>query len=188
MTIVPPPPKPFTLSWTCLQSEPNSPSKSLPRPQNTQTRHQKTFAQAVGNICDIPLSQLPKPCLKGDDRAIQIHDDEYEAGLEACKHNLQGRIIWPKRSNLISVESLKTMMSVLWKDFKRRGVTSIGKGFYEFSFSSIEDMRRVRSIGSWNLSPGLLKLFAWSKDFRPSLQHQATTQVWICIYGLSQEY
>lgn len=77
---------------------------------------------------------------------------------------------------------------MLWKAIDRWGVTSIGKGFYEFSFSSIENMRRVRSIGSWNLSPGILKLFTWSKDFSPSLQQQATTQVWIRILGLSQEY
>ncbi|MCI67187.1 DUF4283 domain protein, partial [Trifolium medium] len=30
---------------------------------------------------------------------------------------------------------------------------SLGKGFYEFTFSSLEDVRRVRSIASWNLNP-----------------------------------
>lgn len=142
----------------------------------------------MSNICDIPLSQWPKPCLKGDDRAIQIPDDEYEAGLETCEHNLQGKIIWPKGSNPITVDSLRSKLSVLWKAIGRWGVTSIGKGYYEFSFSSVEDMRRVRTVGSWNLNPGILKLFAWSKDFNPNFQHQTTTHVWIRIFGLSQEY
>jgi len=119
MTTVPPPLKTTIINWPCLQSQPNSPSKSSPQPDNTQTKQQKTFAQAVSNICDIPLSQLPKPCLKGEDRAIQIPDNEYEAGLETCKHNLQGRIIWPKGSNPITVDNLINKLSVLWKTIGR---------------------------------------------------------------------
>lgn len=111
----------------------------------------------------------PKLCLKGDDRVIQIPDDENGAGLEACKHNFHGRIIWPKGSNPITVKNLRTKLLGFCKDIKGWGVTSIGKGFYVFSFSGIEDIRRMRSIGSWNLSPGLLKIFAWSKDFSPNL-------------------
>jgi hypothetical protein len=64
----------------------------------------------------------------------------------------------------------------------------LGKGFYEFVFSSLEDVQKVRSAGSWNLNPGLLKLFAWSRDFNPNLQHQTSAQVWVRIHGLSQEY
>jgi hypothetical protein len=49
-------------------------------------------------------------------------------------------------------------------------------------------MRSVRAVGAWNLSPGSLKLFAWSTDFNPGMQQQTTAQVWIRIFGLSQEY
>lgn len=38
------------------------------------------------------------------------------------------------------------------------------------------------------MNPGILKLFAWSRDFSPNTQQQTTTQVWLRIYGLSQEY
>jgi hypothetical protein len=34
----------------------------------------------------------------------------------------------------------------------------------------------------------LLKFFAWSKDFNPKLQHNTSAQVWVKIFGLSQEY
>jgi hypothetical protein len=61
----------------------------------------------------------------------------------------------------------------------------LGKGFYEFVFSSLEDVQKVKSAGSWNLNPGLLKLFAWSRDFNPNLQHQTSAQVWVRIHGLS---
>lgn len=68
------------------------------------------------------------------------------------------------------------------------GVTSIGKGYYEFVFSLIEDARRVRSVNSWPLNPGFLKLFPWSRDFSPSQQSNSSAQVWLRIHGLAQEY
>jgi hypothetical protein len=33
-----------------------------------------------------------------------------------------------------------------------------------------------------------LKLFAGSRDFNPKLQHNTSVQVWVKIFGLSQEY
>jgi hypothetical protein len=62
------------------------------------------------------------------------------------------------------------------------------KRLLELAFSSIEDMKRVRSTALWNLNPGMLKLFAWSKDFNPSAQKLSSAQVWLKIYGLAQEY
>lgn len=59
---------------------------------------------------------------------------------------------------------------------------------YEFSFSSIEDLRRVLAVGSWNLAPWILRLFSWTPDFNPYLVKQTDTQCWIRIIGLPQEY
>jgi len=55
-------------------------------------------------------------------------------------------------------------------------------------FSSVEDVRRVRSVASWNLNLGFLKLFAWQNDFNLNLQRNTSAQVWVRIYGLAQEY
>jgi len=41
----------------------------------------------------------------------------------------------------------------------------LGKGFYEFTFSSLEDMQRVLAIGTWNLSLGILHVFFLDKRF-----------------------
>jgi len=38
------------------------------------------------------------------------------------------------------------------------------------------------------LNLGLLKLFPWTKDFNAYLQTNTSAQVWLKIYGLSQEY
>ncbi|MCI06218.1 pectin acetylesterase [Trifolium medium] len=148
----------------------------------------KSFAQVVSNVCDIPLNQLPQPCVKGDRTAILIPEDEYRVGIETCQHNLHGRIIWPKGVVPLKIDVVRSKLAPGWKSLAKWEITSLGKSFYEFSFSSLEDVQTVRSVGSWNLSPGLLKLFTWSKDFNPNIQHQTTAQVWVRIYGLSQEY
>jgi hypothetical protein len=108
--------------------------------------------------------------------------------MEACKCNLHARILWPKGSTPLTFVALRTKLQPVWKNLSRWGITSIGKGFYEFIFSSIEDANNVRSVGSWNLNPGILKLFAWTHDFNPSLFQNSTAQVWVRLYGLSQEY
>jgi hypothetical protein len=109
-------------------------------------------------------------------------------GMDACKHNPHGGIVWPKGATPLTVVALKQKLTPTWKDLARWGITLLGKGFYEFSFSSLEDVRRVRTVASWNLDPGYLKLFAWSGDFNPNLQKNTTAQVWVRLYGLSQEY
>lgn len=70
---------------------------------------------------------------------------------------------------------------ILWKPIGKWGITSLGRGFSEFSFSTVEDFRSV-------LKSGLLCLFSWTPDFNPYLQRQTTTRCWIRILGLSQEY
>lgn len=178
-----PPPK-FILPWPCLADSTDNPINPPFKP----VAQKKSFADAVNNVCDIPFSQLPKPVIKGDEVAIAIPDDEYLIGLAACKHNLHGRVLWPKGTIPLKVGALKSKLSILWKSLGRWGITSLGRGYYEFSFSSLEDAQSVRSTGSWNLNPGFLKLFTWSENFSPSMQQQSSAQVWVRIYGLSQEY
>jgi hypothetical protein len=173
----------FSIPWGCLDGS----TEQIPQPQK-QPKTNKTFAQALSNVCDIPTSQLPQPCVKGDGLAIAIPEDEYMAGMDACKHNLHGRVVWPKGSTPLTVAALKNKLLPLWKDLSRWGITSLGKGFYEFCFSSLEDVKRVRSVASWNLQPGFLKLFAWTSDFNPNLQRNTTAQVWVRLFGLAQEY
>jgi hypothetical protein len=155
----------FNIPWKCLDlsNEPqNKPIESV--------KPHKSFAQALTNLCDIPISQFPQPVVKGERLAIEIPEVAYEAGLDACKHNLHGRILWPKGSTPLSVVALKAKLALIWKDLSRWGVISLGKGFFS------------------NLNPGLLKLFAWTRDFNPKLQHNTSVQVWVKIFGLSQEY
>jgi len=98
------------------------------------------------------------------------------------------RILWPKGLTPLTVVALRAKLQPVWKNLGRWGVTSLGKGFYEFTFTSVEDANSVRSVGSWTLNPGILKLFAWTTDFNASLIQNSSAQVWVRIYGLAQEY
>lgn len=130
-------------------------------------KQQKSFVEAVNNVCCIPVSQLPKPYVKGDKISILILDDKYHKGVESCKHNLHGRIVWPKGNTPLIVVDLCNKLSSLWKSIERSGLTSLVKWYFEFSFSYIEDVKRVKVMTLWNLSSGYLKLFPWSKYFNP---------------------
>lgn len=108
--------------------------------------------------------------------------------MDACKYNLHARVLWSKGATPLTVYALRNSLSILWKNLGKWGVSSIWKGYYEFIFTSLEDVKGVRSIPSWNLNPGILKLFEWSKDFHPSMQNSSNAQVWVRLHGLSQEY
>ncbi|XP_045831223.1 uncharacterized protein LOC123922559 [Trifolium pratense] len=174
------------IPWPCLAATTAQPHKSMSSVDNV--KQQKTFADALANVCDIPVSQFPQPCVKGQEIAIMIPENEYLAGMDGCKNNLHGRIIWPKGSTPLKIDELRAKLATLWNSLGRWGMVSLGKGFYEFYFSSVEDVRRVRSVASWSLNPGYLKLFTWTNDFNLNAQHHTTAQVWIRISGLAQEY
>jgi len=48
----------------------------------------KNFAQTLGNTCDIPLSQLPTPCIMGEMVVVRVDKKDYLVGLEDCKTHL----------------------------------------------------------------------------------------------------
>lgn len=110
-------------------------------------------------MCDIPLSQLPTPCLKSDRLVVTILEDENKIGVDACKHHLHGRVIWSKGFTPLTVVNLKIKLMELWPTIGKWGVTSLGKGFFEFSFFSLKDVQRVMSVSAWSIPQGVLKFF-----------------------------
>lgn len=83
--------------------------------------------------------------MKGDNYAITIPDDEVDAGINSCKFNLHARVIWPKGTTALTAVALRYKLSQIWKNLSKWVVTSIAKGYFEFSFSSLEDVKRVIS-------------------------------------------
>jgi len=60
--------KGFLIPLTCLKDCEISLAKTV----YDKPGQRKTFAQALGITCDIPLSELPTPCIKGDMIVVRI--------------------------------------------------------------------------------------------------------------------
>jgi len=148
----------------------------------------KTFAQVVAASCDIQLNQLPPKVFIGDTVSIKISQKEYEAGLEECKSNLHGRLTLQKGDPPLTTKTLKHKLDGLWPNLKNWSVIPLGKGYFEFKFHSIEDMRKIWAMRVINLKPGILRFFCWSKDFNPQSQVQVHAQLWVRLMHFPQEY
>jgi len=110
------------------------------------------------------------------------------AGLKDCKTHLHGRIILSKGDKPLTLLDLTKKLQLVWKAIGSWKAIPLGKGFYKFEFSSLEDMRWALGMGSLKLSPSILKLFAWTKDFVPSTMKSTKTQTWVRIYHFPLEY
>jgi len=126
--------------------------------------------------------------LKREQISIKISEDHYSTGVLDCQNVLYGRFTLPKGSTPVRELDLKARIFKFWKTHAPWSMASLGKGYFEFEFSSLDDLSTVRSVGSWNISPGLLRTFSWTPDFNPLTMQQTTTQTWVRIHGLAREY
>jgi len=74
---------------------------------------------------------------------VQVDEEDYLAGLEDCKTHLHGRIILSKGDKPLSHLDLTKKLQLVWKAIEPWKAIPLGKGFYEFKLSSLEDMRWV---------------------------------------------
>ena len=88
----------------------------------------------------------------------------------------------------VTARNLHEKLLALWKPLGNLKISPLGKGFYHFQFSSMDDMKKIWSAGSWNLKPGILRLSKWSPDFSFHNPMQSHVQVWIRLLDLPQEY
>jgi len=90
----------------------------------------KTFVQALNNACDIPLSQLSSPCIKGDLFFVHIVEDVYLVGLEECNNHLHSWIVLAKGDRpLTHLEVFKTL-NLAYNSLDSWRVIPLGRGFY----------------------------------------------------------
>lgn len=97
--------------------------------------------------------------MKGDTLSIKIREEVYQAGLKGCKNNRHGRLLLSKGDSSIKCNDLHAKLSLLWKPLGQWRMVPLEIGLYEFSFSLIEDLQNVWSVGNWTLNPGVLQLF-----------------------------
>jgi len=82
----------------------------------------------------------------------------YLVGLEDCKNHLHGRIILSKETNSLLTLMFAKNLDLAWKSLCPWKSTPLVKGFREFVFASLEDIRKFLVVGFWNLNPGILSL------------------------------
>lgn len=76
------------------------------------------------------------------------------------------KIISAERKSAVD-DYLHRKLSLVWKEGMNWKIILIGKGFNDFPFNSIEDMRKIWALGVVNLNPGLLRFMKWTNDFNP---------------------
>ena len=86
----------FLIPWACLMDREVFPNKKA----STMPCQRKNFSQALGNTCDIPLSQLPTPFIKGDMLVVRFDKEDYLVGLEDCKTISMVRLFYLRGINL----------------------------------------------------------------------------------------
>lgn len=87
----------------------------LPMSSSSSPPPKKTFAQALTNSFVFSLSQLKRPCLKGEAISIKISEYEYQMGIQSCKNSLHGRLILSKGETPIKTQDLRSKLANLWK-------------------------------------------------------------------------
>jgi hypothetical protein len=148
----------------------------------------RSFADILHASCDIQISQLPCPVISGGSLSIKITQHEYELGLEECKKNLHGRLMLNKGDKPLTTRDLKIKLTAMWNTINHWRMVSLGRGYYEFQFTSYENMRMAWSSGTVNLRPEILRLSKWTNDFNSHTQRQTHAQIWIRLMELPQEY
>ena len=99
----------------------------------------------VSNNCDIPLSNLPKPCLKGDKIFIKISKDEYQLSLKSCTNNLYVKLSLPKGSSPLKTTKLYEKLLKLWSPMTHWKIVI---GYFAFSFVTLKDLQSIWSAGT----------------------------------------
>lgn len=124
--------------WPCLASMDTAAPTAVKSPE-----YRKSFLQALSVSGELQLNQLPPKVVMGDTVRVKISQDEYESGIAACRCNLYGRLTLHKGDSPLTTQALKQKLCNLWPYLRNWNLTPLGKGFYEFNFSSIDDMHRV---------------------------------------------
>ena len=148
-----------------------------------------SFAQALATTPNIASNDnMPKPLIRGESVSITITQQTYEKGLEICKHNLRGRLVLNKGDKPYTTKDIHLKLQKQWNTIGEWSMRPLGRGYFEFTFSSDTDLCMVWASGTVNLQPGILRLFEWTKDFNMNKQSNTYAQVWIRLMELPQEY
>ncbi|GAU41727.1 hypothetical protein TSUD_349880 [Trifolium subterraneum] len=95
----------------------------------------RSFVQALLNKVYVSLTQLPKPCLKGNSFSIKISEEVYQSDLANCNNYLHGRLALPRGDKPLSSKGLCDKLSQLWKPIGQLKMIPLGWRFFESRFT-----------------------------------------------------
>jgi len=101
---------------------------------------------------------------------------------------MHGRLFLNKGDKPYTAKEITAKLSNQWKTKCPWHLISLGRGFFEFSFTSDDDMPTSLAMGTVNLKPGMFRLSHLSKDFNKYSQQLTHAEVWIQLLDLPQEY
>jgi len=108
-----------------------------------------SFAQALTAAPTTFVNDnLPQPLIRGESVSITISQQIYEKGLEIYKHNLRGRLVLSKGDKPYTTKDIHLKLQKQWKTTGEWSMRPLGRGFFEFTFSSDTDLRMVWSSGT----------------------------------------
>lgn len=154
--------------WQAELASTGSPSIPMPAMMAPPPKpvNKLSFAQVVSASTSISTNDdLPEPLIRGESVSIQISHHVYEKGMTVCKWNLRGRLVLSKGDKPYTTKDIHLKLHKQWKTTGAWSMTPLGRGYYEFFFSSEDDMHMVWAMGTVNLKPGVLRLFEWTKEF-----------------------
>jgi len=149
----------------------------------------KSFAATLGGKnSTTDIDPLPTPCIKGDALSIRIGHDEYKRRLAECKNALRATLPLTKGDKPYTTRDLSTKLGKIWKTTAKWKMVPLSKGYYDFHFELVDDLRKIWAAGTINVKPGFLRLSKWTKDFNYYSQKQTHASLWIRLVELPQEY
>lgn len=100
----------------------------------------RSFASIVQgtNVLDSTHEPLLMPYIKDDCLCIPLPEAIYQESLKKCHNHLW--LLIPKGSSLVKVLDSMIQLSSLWSFASDWNLVSLGRGFYEFYFESLEDL------------------------------------------------
>lgn len=115
-----------------------------------QARFSAEFnSEAIGDATgETVLVTLPPRVVMGKSVHVRISRAAYEAGLASCQTHLHGRLTLQKGDTPVTTQAMKLKLSKLWPHLQNWSLTPLGKGFFEFNFNSIDDMKRIWALGN----------------------------------------
>lgn len=115
------------LPWSFLNTK-TVVAATVPSTSAAPSPQRKSFAQSLTNVCDVKVSKLPKPCLKGEKISIEIPEEAYKQGLDRCKNNLHGRLMMAKGDKPLWLNELREKLVHAWAPVEKMADYSFGQG------------------------------------------------------------